>query len=68
MDEQTLAGSAWHPRGGIDVTIDWLDLFDQEGVQFVVLDPSDDGDLIETLRVQPGRAIGLEEEDLVTRT
>ena len=47
------------------MTIDWLDLFDQEGVEFVVLDPSDDGNLIKMLRDQPGWAIGLEDEEAV---
>jgi hypothetical protein len=44
---------------------DWLELFDQEGVQFVVLNLCDDDALVEALRCQPGWAVDFEDEEAV---
>ena len=52
-----------NPVGGEGM--DWLALFEREGVQFVVLDRRADRDLVAMLRHQRGWVVDLEDENSV---
>jgi len=49
--------------GGIDMGERWLELFEREDVQFVVLDPREDRSLVETLQSHRGWAVDYEDTD-----
>jgi hypothetical protein len=48
---------------GLDT--DWLGVFDEYGVGFLILGPHTDGDLVNLLRSQPGWRIDFEDTEAV---
>jgi hypothetical protein len=42
---------------------DWLAIFDAYGVQFLVLDAVQDGDLLHLVRSRPGWAVDFQDKD-----
>ena len=53
---------------GMNANQDWLKTLDQENVHFVILDPSDDGALVETLRSEQGWIVDFEDTEAVIFT
>jgi hypothetical protein len=47
---------------------DWLQMLDEENVQFIVLDSQTDADLVETIRSQPEWTVDFEDAELVIFT
>ena len=43
----------------------WLEQLDEAGVQFVILDPRSDGDLLQVLQSQPGWTVDFEDAEAV---
>lgn len=41
----------------------WLETLDEQGVQFVILDPCDDRDLAKAMRSQPGWEVDFEDRE-----
>jgi hypothetical protein len=48
-----------------DMSRDWPALFDNYGVQFIILDLQSDRDLVETIQSQPGWAVDFQDEEAV---
>jgi len=44
---------------------DWPAVFDEYGVQFLVLGRHDDNDLLKLFRLQPGWAVDFEDEEAI---
>ena len=44
---------------------DWPRVFDEYGVQFLVLGRHDDSDLLKLFRLQPGWAVDFEDEEAI---
>ena len=44
---------------------DWSAVFDEYGVQFLVLGRHDDSDLLKLFRLQPGWAVDFEDEEAI---
>lgn len=51
--------------GDADMNADWPELFEREGVQFAVLDPCDDGTLVEALRSHAAWTVDFADEEAV---
>ncbi len=51
--------------GEITINTDWLDLFDAEDVQFIILDPHEDGDLVKAIQSQHRWAVDYKDEQVV---
>jgi len=47
------------------VNQDWVGVFDEYGVEFVLLDRQDDGGLVEILRTEPAWQVDLEDGEVV---
>ena len=43
----------------------WVEMFDEYGVQFLILDRHDDGDLLNLFQSQPGWALDFQDEEAV---
>ena len=43
----------------------WVEMFDEHGVQFLILDRHDDGDLLNLFQSQPGWALDFQDEEAV---
>jgi hypothetical protein len=67
---QALSKAAFETIGETDMSRDWLELCDEHGVEFVVLDVRHDGDLAQTVRSRPGWTVDFEDQEAVifTRT
>ena len=46
----------------------WLQVFEEENVQFVILDPNLDTELVEVIRSQPEWSVDSEDDELVIFT
>ena len=44
---------------------DWLKVFDEYGVRFLVLDPQEDGDLVDLCRSRPGWEVDFEDGEAI---
>jgi hypothetical protein len=45
-------------------SVDWPQVLDKYGVEFLVLDPHDDHELLDLFRSQPGWRVDFEDEDM----
>ena len=52
----------------IHPTHEWLQLFDEENVQLVILDSHLDTELVEIIRLQPEWSVDFEDDELVIFT
>ena len=48
-----------------DMNGNWVEMFDEYGVQFLILDRHDDGDLLNLFQSQPGWALDFQDEEAV---
>jgi hypothetical protein len=46
------------------ISVDWPEVLDAYGVEFLVLDPHDDRELLSLFRSQPGWAVDFEDEEM----
>jgi hypothetical protein len=46
------------------INVDWPEVLDVYGVEFLVLDPHDDRELLNLFRSQPGWRVDFEDEDM----
>jgi hypothetical protein len=46
------------------INVDWPEVLDEYEVEFLVLDPHDDRELLDLFRSQPGWRVDFEDEDM----
>lgn len=46
------------------ISVDWPQVLDEYGVEFLVLDPHDDRELLDLFRSQPGWVVDFEDEEM----
>jgi hypothetical protein len=46
------------------ISVDWPQVLDENGVEFLVLDPHDDRELLNLFRSQPGWRVDFENEEM----
>jgi hypothetical protein len=46
------------------INVDWPQVLDEYGVEFLVLDPDDDRELLDLFRSQPGWRVDFEDEEM----
>jgi hypothetical protein len=46
------------------INVDWSEVLDEYGVEFLVLDPHDDRELLNLFRSQPGWVVDFEDEEM----